>query len=1226
MTEKIDVFLPVGEGEELTVTPSFESNRMIGHLYSLGSGQIAPGSDDALRQVARRAQTAYVLLGLSPQAAQAELGPLDRMLQEAHYADASAVYADFLEKCGGKYRRHPLIDFQRGSLRTDFDFGPLLFLRVRDLNDYLQQALTYHYRHAALYDLQLYLARTHCPVHLLESFCRLPDVWTGRTPLTDETEAEQALTQHLNAVGARIDASSLLSADFNEQQFPCEASVIIPVLNREATIAEAVESALAQKTSFKFNVIVVDNHSTDSTHDILLDIARREPRLIVLTPEEDDLEIGGCWNLAINDEHCGRFAVQLDSDDIYAGPRVLQSLVDTFYQHKAAMVVGGYKVADRRGQLLSTELHSHNEWTDDNGCNNLLRMNGIGAPRAFFTPLLREVGFPNVSFGEDYAVALTLSRYYRVARTNEAVCICRRGEDNVSARRDLLTRNAHDYYKDHLRSLELDARRALVAGKPEAQPGNALTRFFNRQLDIWPEVNRRFCALAHVQQKQEGGFRVQFNPDRIVSTGAKLDKDTLEKRPCFLCQNNRPKEQRAMPLDSHFDIMINPFPVLPVHFTVVGRKHHKQNLADCAAEMYKMLVLYPELIVFYNGPRSGASAPDHIHLQAGSSFQLPLQCNWKQLCRDMETVYALSEEEYVGVPRGYVCPVFALRSKSRENFLGMLQRVVRALPKADKDDEPMMDALSWREGDAIWTLVFPRRKHRPDCYYADGERQMLVSPGTLDMAGLVIMPREEDFRRVTASDLEAIVKEVALDEESMEQAKEKLKKKTMTEGRKTLAYARQPEVTVGIVSGQKIEFSLNAPYEAKGEVISGSQVVEFSEGGILWNNSQYRELTFRPINADASFSLKDVTIGVNFHWERKETQTFRGTLRLVVEAGKICAINQLPVEEYLESVISSEMSATSSLELLKAHAVISRSWLLAQMEKRKLVKDSGNNFFSFVKKDDMLVKWYDREDHTIFDVCADDHCQRYQGITKESSPHVVEAVRQTRGQILTSEGEICDARFSKCCGGVTEEFQYCWEDTPKPYLKALADNEQPQQLPDLTDEAQAEKWIRSAPPSFCNTTDRHVLSQVLNDYDQETTDFYRWHVSYTQDELTSLVNEKLKMDFGQIIDLVPLKRGKSGRICLLKIVGTKLTFSIGKELEIRRALSKTHLYSSAFVVDRQEVGEDNVPQRFELTGAGWGHGVGLCQIGAAVMGEKGYDYKQILTHYYPGADITRLYK
>ena len=433
-------------------------------------------------------------------------------------------------------------------------------------------------------------------------------------------------------------------------------------------------------------------------------------------------------------------------------------------------------------------------------------------------------------------------------------------------------------------------------------------------------------------------------------------------------------------------------------------------------------------------------------------------------------------------------------------------------------------------------------------------------------------------------------------------------------------------MSVGIVSAERVHFILNAPYNAKGKVVSGEQTVELSEGAILWNGDSYREITFSPQDSESSFSLDDVVIGINFHWERKETQTFLGTLRFVVEEGKICAINQLPVEWYLESVISSEMSATSSMELLKSHAVISRSWLLAQMEKRKNVAKEGNNgFFSFVKTDTELIRWYDREDHTIFDVCADDHCQRYQGITKETSPHVKEAVAATRGMILSYDGEICDARFYKSCGGVLEEFQYCWENIKKPYLIALRDSENENDFPDLTIEANAEKWIRESPASYCNTNDKSILTQVLNDYDQETSDFYRWKVNYSQQELRTLIEDKTKMSFGDILDLVPLERGKSGRIWRLKIVGSKASFTIGKELEIRRVLSASHLYSSAFVVDKYDTDAQGVPQRFELIGAGWGHGVGLCQIGAAVMGAKGYKYDEILLHYYRGAEIKKIY-
>ena len=445
-------------------------------------------------------------------------------------------------------------------------------------------------------------------------------------------------------------------------------------------------------------------------------------------------------------------------------------------------------------------------------------------------------------------------------------------------------------------------------------------------------------------------------------------------------------------------------------------------------------------------------------------------------------------------------------------------------------------------GDYVFAVI-PRRKHRPDCYTAEGDAQYIISPGALDMAGLIITPRKEDFERLDADTLHEIISEVGIttdiaDEIAHETACPSAKNEEQKPILKTAFQGGDiPMVKVGIISAEKIEFTLNAPYSAKGNEVTGPQTVEVSEGGILWNGNHYSHLTFHPTAEDSSFSISDVIIGIHFHWERKQTQTFLGTLRLVVDEGKICAINELPVERYLESVISSEMSATSSLELLKAHAVISRSWLLAQMEKRKRLKGSTDSFFSFVKKEDSLIRWYDREDHTIFDVCADDHCQRYQGITNAANPVVLEAVQATSGQILVYDGEICDTRFSKCCGGKTEEYQYCWENITFPYLKSVAD-------------------------PYCNTNDKHILSQVLNNYDQETVDFYNWTVEYSQREIRQLISEKAKMDFGDIIALEAVERGKSGRISKLKIVGTKRSFTIGKELEIRKVLSSSHLYLS----------------------------------------------------------------
>ena len=443
--------------------------------------------------------------------------------------------------------------------------------------------------------------------------------------------------------------------------------------------------------------------------------------------------------------------------------------------------------------------------------------------------------------------------------------------------------------------------------------------------------------------------------------------------------------------------------------------------------------------------------------------------------------------------------------------------------------------------------------------------------------------------------------------------------------------AHEPEISVGILSAAEIDIVLLADYRTDtGDIVRGPQSLAVTpDGAIAWQGRVYDTIEFAPLDAaTASFEIKDVVIGVNFHWERREDQRFSGKCRFIVEGDRLTVINRLPVEDYLLSVISSEMSAHASEELLKAHAVISRSWLLAQIDKTRRLQQSGEEYSATTATDDELIKWYDREDHVNFDVCADDHCQRYQGITRQSTPKVATAIAATRGQVLTdpTDGSLCDARFSKCCGGVFEEFEYCWEPRRFSYLKALRDAADEHDFPDLRDNAAAEKWINSRPDAFCNTSDATILQQVLNNYDQETTDFYRWTVEYGRDELAKLVRERSGIDFGEIIDLQPLDRGTSGRIWRLRIVGTRRTMIIGKELEIRRTLSPSHLYSSAFTVERHDINPaTGIPARITLRGGGWGHGVGLCQIGAAVMGAKGYGYRAILAHYFPGADLQALY-
>ena len=1262
MREKIDCYLPCdGMDSVMPMLHVLRQSKTIQHIHLLMTPAAADtaAAPDGCRvmaadglaslatmlKIAMNADAEYVLLSLKTTPVTLGSNALERLLRVAEDSNAGLVYADHFTDNGGVVERHPVIDYQEGSVRDDFDFGQLVLIRSSLLHEYAAMPHPNDYRWAGFYDLRLFISRKAKLFHLNEYLYTevLTDSRLSGEKQFDyvnprnrdvQIEMEHAVTRHLNEIGATVDTSAYRKPDYREQNFAVEASVIIPVFNRCRTVADAVKSALGQKTSFKYNVIVVDNHSTDGTTEILDELASADKRLVHIIPQRRDLGIGGCWNLALDNSLCGRFAVQLDSDDLYSSAHTLQRVVDEFYRQGAAMIVGSYRMCDFALKTLPPGLIDHREWTDNNGPNNALRINGLGAPRAFFTPIARQIQFPNTSYGEDYALGLAFSRTYRIGRIYDELYLCRRWEGNSDAALSVEKVNANNLYKDRLRTLEISARRQLASTSGAMVTDGALQRFFNRQLETWDDARKHFRDLRDVATRElvcgEITLKVQFNPARIVSTGAKIDNAALAKRPCFLCECNRPKEQMAKPVDRNFNLLVNPFPILPAHYTIPSRSHKPQNISACYGEIYKILGQYPELMVFYNGPKCGASAPDHMHLQAGTNGLLPLQTDWPRLSRNLDVLLSDNGQGDIAAITDFAVPAFVVRCTRPSVGEALFRKLYAALPMRGGDTEPMMNIIAWREADTMLAVVIPRAKHRPDCYFATDDTQILVSPGALDMAGLIITPRQIDFEKITPERALNVLRECGMDETDFADTVEKLR--AIAAGRLAASghfAGKQPTISVGIVSGAKICFSLNRPYMAKGNLIEGEQVVEFSEGGILWNGNQYRELTFHPQTHDASFSLRDVTIGVNFHWERTETQTFLGVLRLVVDSDSVCAINELPVESYLESVISSEMCATSSLELLKAHAVVSRSWLLAQMEQRRLKQNGGNGFFSFIRKDDELIKWYDREDHTIFDVCADDHCQRYQGITKATSPHVAEAVRMTSGEILINGNEICDARFSKCCGGVTEEFQYCWDNIEKPYLKAVRDYDEEglsdgDSLPDLTDEKTADEWIRNSPASFCNTNDSKVLSQVLNDYDRETADFYRWRVEYSQEKLRTLVGEKLKLDLGYIVDLVPVERGKSGRISKLRIVGTKGTFTVGKELEIRRTLSDTHLYSSAFVVDKEDI-VDGLPQKFVIIGAGWGHGVGLCQIGAAVMGERGYNYMQILLHYYENAEVKRIY-
>ena len=1226
MRAKIDCFLVCVEREVAERNAEqIHFDKVVNNITILEDSQIS--SSETLREIARKAEARYTLLVTKPTPLLMGQYAVERMLRAAHDTGAVMVYSDYYEEKAGKTERHPVIDYQRGSLRDDFEFGSVILVRTDLLKEFANTSLiaspspstpSTDYKYAALYALRLFLSTCGEIFHLNEFLYteQEKDLRKSGEKQFDyvnprnrdvQIEMEHAVTAHLNSISATIDSADYSEPDFQEQMFDIEASVVIPVYNREKTICDAVESALSQETSFPFNVIVVDNHSTDNTTELLKKYSGN-PKFIHIIPERTDLGIGGCWNVAIDSVNCGRFAVQLDSDDLYSSPSTLQQIVDAFYKQKAAMIIGSYRMCDFDLNTLPPGLIDHKEWTEENGMNNALRINGLGAPRAFFTPILRQIRFPNTSYGEDYALGLAFSRRYRIGRLYQELYLCRRWGGNSDAALTIDRINANNLYKDRLRTMELSARIRINEKSKEntERSDSSLQRFFNRQLELWYDARMRYAGLKTVETREvvdeETGtvLKLQFNPARIVSTGAKMDSATLSSRPCFLCKENRPKEQIIKPLndnteDNGLDLLVNPFPILQTHFTLPSHNHQPQLIKNCYPAIFRTLDTYPELTVFYNGPKCGASCPDHLHLQAGMPNILPMQMQWARLSRSLKTVLSLNDHEEIATIQDYVTPAIVIKSRSEKNFRKLFNLVFNSMPLVEKGDtEPMMNILAWRIEEDTITVIFPRKLHRPKCY----DSQYMISPGALDMAGLVITPRKEDFNRIMAQEVAGILREVSLSKDETDAIISKITA-SQKECEQEFLMEKVPTVTVGIISGEEIRFSLNSPYEAKGETQIGEQTVRYSDGCILWNGNQYRNLTFSPSGKgengqEASFTIHDVTIGINFHWQRQEEQTFTGMLRFIVHEDKICAINELSVEEYLTSVISSEMSDSSSLELLKAHAVISRSWLLAQIKHRHEESESGSGFFSFIKKDNELIRWYDREDHTIFDVCADDHCQRYQGITKQTKQQAREAVRQTKGEILMSGKEICDARFSKCCGGVTEEYRYCWENINKPYLVSIQD-------------------------PYCNTTDESVLRQVLNNYDQETHDFYRWTVTVSKEKVRRLLMEKLHVDLGSIVTMEALERGKSGRISRLKIIGTESSFTIGKELEIRRILSDSHLYSSAFDIEVTDTA-------FVLHGKGWGHGVGLCQIGAAVMGEKGFKYDEILLFYYKNAEIKKIYR
>ena len=1238
MANRVDCFIPWQSDEQVKGTLdellADENVKEVNFLREEGIG-----SPKTIRFIAETATAPYTLLYCKYDALQLGYHALTRLLTIAEDSQALMLFSDhYTLTPNGERRSMPLISCQLGSVRDDFQMGSVLLFRTEVLKEYVAQENLHNYQFAALYDLRLFISRKQLPLHIdeflyteVERDTRLSGQkqfdYVDPRNRSRQIEMERACTRHLRALNAYLHGDEYDEINLSEGEFAVEASVVIPVRNRERTIRDAIRSVLEQETTFPFNLIVVDNGSADGTTEAIDEFSADE-RVIHIIPDRNDLGIGGCWNMAVHHPQVGRFVVQLDSDDLYSSPQTLQRMVDAFYAEGAAMVIGSYRMCDFQLNTLPPGLIDHREWTLLNGRNNALRINGLGAPRAFFTPVLRELRIPNTSDGEDYALGLMISRRYRIGRIYDELYLCRRWEGNSDAALSQDKINKNNTYKDHLRTLEIKARQQLNLLWQHKVTEEELEAFFQKELQEWPEAAERYKALEEgVQTKElplgEMMMAAQFNPARIVSTGAAIDKKTISERPCFLCDNNRPKKQHKLMTEKHYQILVNPYPILPQHFTIPMRRHTPQSIYSSFGTLRKMAWDMPKHIVFYNGPLCGASCPDHMHLQAGSRGIVPLERDWTMYEKGLRKLYPLTGEQTASMEEagnvgsrcglylleGYACPVFVIRSLPTESDSLLCQRVYKALPVIGDETEPRLNIVCWRqEGsasrpDEIVTLIFPRSKHRPDCYYAEGKEQLLISPGALDMCGLFITPREQDFEALTAEKAASILKEVTLSEEELKPIITQLTDKaegTATDGeeKKDDMPAINQVVSVGIMKDTAIRFCMNNPYQAKGTEVTGEQIAEYTEGGIRWKDNVYQELTFRPQEDAASFTLHGVTIGQKFHWERQESQTFSGILKLVVDEDKIVAINILPVEDYLTSVISSEMKSSCSLEFLKAAAVISRSWLYAQMQRRQERAGQPAPFFTFVKGEGESIRWYDREDHTIFDVCADDHCQRYQGITRANNPKVEEAVNATRGQVLMYDGKICDTRFGKCCGGQTNEYQYCWENIEVPYLRSVKD-------------------------PYCNTSDKKILRQVLNDYDLETRDFYEWTEELSQEEVHDRICKHLKMELGPIMGMEIVEKGPGGHISKLRIVGKDKSFIVGKELEIRRMLSTSTLKSSAFTVETKNV-RGGVPQRFILHGYGWGHGVGLCQIGAAVMGEQGYSYKKILKHYYTDVQIKRL--
>ncbi|MGE4586228.1 MAG: DUF4922 domain-containing protein [Mangrovibacterium sp.] len=796
---KIDCFIAEGEQRETQHTIGLlRASACCGSLFVLSPAPSnysgaeilltnRPVSVETIKAIARKARSRLVLLALSGNRLEPGQFALERMESTAHNTAAAMVYGDYYEIVCGERRYHAVTDCQPGSLRESFNFGPAQLYRRNMLEAFARETEP-GWQHAGAYALRLLASRKGKLLRLPEPLFSVEenDIRESGAKQFDylnpdsremQREMEAACAAHLYKLGA------LLTPPFREvshwEDFPVEASVVIPVRNRARTICDAVNSVLNQKTSFPFNLIVVDNHSTDGTTELLKQYT--DKRLVRLCPQRTGLGIGGCWNEAIFHTCCGRFAVQLDSDDLYAGEDSLQKLVDVFHRERCAMVIGSYLICDYKLNPLPPGLIDHREWTQENGPNNALRINGLGAPRAFYTPVIREIRFPNTSYGEDYAVALAISRSWKTGRLYSPVYLCRRWEDNTDAALDLQRQNEHDNYKDRLRSIELQTRIRMNRKKnriSDPQSGKlaaALNRLIREQQNQWPLAGKNYAALSQVVSKT---FRyeafeliLQHNPARMRSTAAATDSASVRLRPCFLCETNRPPEQQALAMDNRYSLLLNPFPVFPEHFTLVLNEHRPQQIETEFPSLLEFSRRLPAYTLLYNGPQCGASAPDHMHFQAVSRGMLPAEREKEDIAgRYGKLLVAAPGLSITAIGKEYFRKAVNLSSASAGELERWFGRILHILAQLQPEKpEPMLNLLcNFRNG--RWNLlIFPREKQRPRLYHARGAQQLLLSPASSELGGLIILPREEDYNKIRPEQLAALLDEVSLNDASFKQ-------------------------------------------------------------------------------------------------------------------------------------------------------------------------------------------------------------------------------------------------------------------------------------------------------------------------------------------------------------------------------------------------------------------------------------------------------------------------